>query len=96
MLRIFSLLFLFISFSSNKVLDPVTLQEMYRLKEIALSNDKKYLVYSVNKWSNEKQQSFTNLRYIDLDTKVEKNLTEVKFGQSDTFPVFSSFIFYEK
>ncbi len=90
MLRIFSLLFLFISFSSNKVLDPVTLQEMYRLKEIALSNDKKYLVYSVNKWSNEKQQSFTNLRYIDLDTKVEKNLTEVKFGQSDTFPVFSS------
>ena len=92
MKRIFSLLFLliFISFSSNKVLDPLTLQEMYRLKENALSNDKKYLVYSVTKWSNDQKKSFTNLRYFNLDTNEEKLLTDEVYGQSDTFPVFSS------
>ena len=92
MKRIFSLLFLliFISFSSNKVLDPLTLQEMYRLKENALSIDKKYLVYSVTKWSNDQKKSFTNLRYFNLETKEEKLLTEEIYGQSDTFPVFSS------
>ena len=74
MIKKFSFLFLiiFISFSSNKILDPVTLQEMYRLKGKALSTDGKYLVYSVNKWSNENKKSFTNLRYINLETNEEK------------------------
>ena len=92
MIKKFPFLFLiiFISFSSNKILDPVTLQEMYRLKGKALSTDGKYLVYSVNKWSNENKKSFTNLRYINLETNEEKELTEEKFGQSDTSPVFSS------
>jgi len=92
MIKIFSFLFLliFISFSSNKVLDPVTLQEMYRLKGKALSPDGKYLVYSVNKWSNVEKKSFTNLRYFNLETNEEKNLTDKENGQSDTSPVFSS------
>lgn len=73
-------------------MDVVTMQKMHKVSAPALSIDKKYVVFSVNRWNDATGKTSANLQYtsIDSQTVTAKDLTTLVEGQKDTSPLFSS------
>ena len=65
-----------------------------------LSPDGKYVIYTVRKWTQETQKSYTNLQITEISSKKRGYITPAVLGQSDSNPIFSSafpnYLFFQR
>ena len=81
-------------------LTPLEVQEFDRMSSPVLSPDGKYVVYTVRKWSEKTQKSYTNLQLTEISTKNRGFITPAVLDQSDSNPIFSSafpnYLFFQR
>ena len=95
------LLLLFASIiSQHEPLTPKEVQEFDRMSSPVLSPDGKYVIYTVRKWTQETQKSYTNLQITEISSKKRGYITPAVLGQSDSNPIFSSafpnYLFFQR
>ena len=95
------LLLLFASIiSQHEPLTPKEVQEFDRMSSPVLSPDGKYVIYTVRKWTQETQKSYTNLQITEISSKKRGFITPAILGQSDSNPIFSSafpnYLFFQR
>ena len=95
------LLLLFASIiSQHEPLTPKEVQEFDRMSSPVLSPDGKYVIYTVRKWTQETQKSYTNLQITEISSKKRGYITPAILGQSDSNPTFSSafpnYLFFQR
>ena len=92
---------LFISiYADYEPLTPIEVQEFDRMSSPILSPDGKYVIYTIRKWTNSTQKSYTNLQFTEIATKKRGFITPAVLDQSDSSPSFSSafpnFLFFQR
>ena len=95
------LLFLFATvLSQHEPLTPKEVQEFDRMSSPVLSPDGKYVIYTVRKWTQSTQKSYTNLQFTEISSKKRGYITPAVLGQSDSNPIFSSafpnYLFFQR
>ena len=95
------LLFLFATvISQHEPLTPKEVQEFDRMSSPVLSPDGKYVIYTVRKWTQSTQKSYTNLQFTEISSKKRGYITPAVLGQSDSNPIFSSafpnYLFFQR
>ena len=95
--KIFNNLFLltiiciFISiYADYEPLTPKEVQEFDRMSSPVLSPDGKYVIYTIRKWTESTQKSYTNLQFTEIATKKRGFITPAVLDQSDSSPSFSA------
>ena len=91
----------FISICSlNDPLTPLEVQEFDRMSSPILSPDGKYVIYTVRKWTESTQKSYTNLQLTEISTKKRGYITPAVLDQSDSNPSFSAafpnYLFFQR
>ena len=65
-----------------------------------LSPDGKYVIYTVRKWTEATQKSYTNLQFTEIATKKRGFITPAVLDQSDSSPSFSisfpNYLFFQR
>ena len=90
------LLFIFIAYTltlSNAAATPFTAMDMHNMQRVSssiLSQDGKYLIYTVRKWYNETNTVSNHLMYTDIHTLESNNITLPVQSQSDSNPFQST------
>ena len=98
-LIIFITLFILIS-SASEPLTPLEVQEFDRMSSPLLSPDGKYVIYTVRKWTQSTQKSYTNLQFTEISTKKRGFITPAVLDQADSNPIFSAafpnYLFFQR
>ena len=82
---------LFVSIiNENEPLTPLEVQEFDRMSSPVLSPDGKYVIYTVRKWSQKTQKSYTNIQLTEIASKTSGFITPAILDQSDSNPIFSA------
>ena len=92
---------LFISIiHEHEPLTPLEVQQFDRMSSPVLSPDGKYVIYTIRKWNQTTDKSYTNLQYTEISTKTRGFLTPAVVDQSDSNPIFSSafpnYVFFQR
>ena len=92
---------LFISIiHEHEPLTPLEVQQFDRMSSPVLSPDGKYVIYTIRKWNQTTDKSYTNLQYTEISTKTRGFLTPAVIDQSDSNPIFSSafpnYVFFQR
>ena len=62
--------------------------------------EEKYVIYTIRKWNQTTDKSYTNLQYTEISTKTRGFLTPAVVDQSDSNPIFSSafpnYVFFQR
>ena len=102
--KLFNNIILLLLFTSiigqHEPLTPKEVQEFDRMSSPVLSPDGKYVIYTVRKWTQETQKSYTNLQITEISSKKRGYITPAVLGQSDSNPIFSSafpnYLFFQR
>ena len=92
---------LFISINlAYEPLTPLEVQEFDRMSSPILSPDGKYVIYTIRKWTESTQKSYTNLQLTEISTKKRGFITPAVLDQSDSSPSFSAefpnYLFFQR
>lgn len=95
------IIFSIISFCiASEPLTPLEVQEFDRMSSPILSPDGKYVIYTIRKWTESTQKSYTNLQFTEISTKKRGFITPAVLDQSDSNPSFSAsfpnFLFFQR
>ena len=92
-------LFILIS-SASEPLTPLEVQQFDRMSTPVLSPDGKYVIYTIRKWTQSTQKSYTNLQFTEISTKKRGFITPAVLDQADSSPSFSAafpdYLFFQR
>ena len=92
-------LFILIS-SASEPLTPLEVQQFDRMSTPVLSPDGKYVIYTIGKWTQSTQKSYTNLQFTEISTKKRGFITPAVLDQADSSPSFSAafpdYLFFQR
>ena len=91
---------IFLIYAEYDPLTPLEVQEFDRMSFLILYPDGKYVIYTIRKWTESTQKSYTNLQFTEISTKKRGFITPAVLDQADSSPSFSAsfpnFLFFQR